>query len=75
MGAMSPWHWMIVCAALAVMLAIIIGVIALIVRVVKSGNTAASAHPVPPGWYPDTADARLIRWQDGHHWTEHMQSR
>ncbi|AII10379.1 hypothetical protein EP51_39405 (plasmid) [Rhodococcus opacus] len=66
---------MIVCAALAVMLAIIIGVIALIVRVVKSGNTAASAHPVPPGWYPDTADARLIRWQDGHHWTEHMQSR
>ena len=75
MGAMSPWHWMIGCAALAVMLAIIIGVILLIVRVVKSGSKAAPAHPVPPGWYPGTADARLIRWHDGHHWTDHVQSR
>ncbi|MDF3310017.1 hypothetical protein P3H15_33925 [Rhodococcus sp. T2V] len=46
---MSPWHWLIVCAALAVILAIIIGVILLIVRAVKSGSKATTAHPVPPG--------------------------
>ncbi|RYE40267.1 MAG: DUF2510 domain-containing protein [Hyphomicrobiales bacterium] len=57
------------------MLAIIIGVILLIVRIVKSGSKAAPAHPVPPGRYPDTTDARLIRWYDGHHWTDHVQSR
>ncbi|AII11469.1 hypothetical protein EP51_46730 (plasmid) [Rhodococcus opacus] len=66
---------MLVCAAFAVMLAIIIGVIVLIVRVVKSRNTAATAHPMPPGWYPDTTDARLIRWHDGHRWTDHVQNR
>lgn len=28
---------------------------------------------VAPGWYPDTTDARLVRYWDGHAWTEHVQ--
>ncbi|MER7078854.1 Uncharacterized protein YxjI [Saccharopolyspora kobensis] len=27
----------------------------------------------PPGWYPDQADQRYVRWWDGHQWTPHVQ--
>ncbi|WP_285750976.1 phospholipid scramblase-related protein [Lentzea sp. NBRC 105346] len=30
---------------------------------------------VAPGWYPDQADPRLVRWWDGFQWTPHTQPR
>ncbi|GAA4611888.1 phospholipid scramblase-related protein [Saccharopolyspora hordei] len=27
----------------------------------------------PPGWYPDQADPRYVRWWDGRQWTPHVQ--
>lgn len=27
----------------------------------------------PPGWYPDQADQRYVRWWDGRQWTPHVQ--
>ncbi|WP_165912975.1 phospholipid scramblase-related protein [Tamaricihabitans halophyticus] len=29
--------------------------------------------PPPPGWYPDQADQRYVRWWDGRQWTQHVQ--
>jgi len=29
----------------------------------------------PPGWYPDQADPRSVRWWDGGQWTPHVQPR
>lgn len=29
--------------------------------------------PPPPGWYPDQADQRFVRWWDGQQWTQHVQ--
>ena len=29
--------------------------------------------PPPPGWYPDQADPRYVRWWDGRQWTPHVQ--
>lgn len=29
----------------------------------------------PPGWYPDVADAELVRWYDGVQWTDFTRSR
>ena len=29
----------------------------------------------PPGWYPDAADVRFVRWWDGYRWTGHVQPR
>ncbi|MEV5542175.1 DUF2510 domain-containing protein [Saccharopolyspora shandongensis] len=28
--------------------------------------------PPPPGWYPDQADQRYVRWWDGQQWTQHV---
>ncbi|KOV80078.1 phospholipid scramblase-related protein [Nocardia sp. NRRL S-836] len=28
-----------------------------------------------PGWYPDNADQRFVRWWDGTQWTQHVQPR
>ncbi|MCG8926806.1 phospholipid scramblase-related protein [Lentzea sp. CC55] len=28
-----------------------------------------------PGWYPDNADPRYVRWWDGNQWTHHLQPR
>ena len=30
---------------------------------------------LPPGWYPDHHDPRLLRWWDGNAWTYHVQPR
>jgi hypothetical protein len=30
---------------------------------------------VAPGWYPDQADQRFVRWWDGTQWTPHVQPR
>lgn len=32
----------------------------------------ANMSNLPPGWYPDQADARFVRWWDGEHWTQHV---
>ncbi|GAA2790969.1 phospholipid scramblase-related protein [Saccharopolyspora taberi] len=29
--------------------------------------------PPPPGWYPDQADPRYVRWWDGRQWTQQVQ--
>jgi hypothetical protein len=30
-------------------------------------------NPSSPGWYPDPADAQMVRWWDGNTWTEDRQ--
>ena len=30
-------------------------------------------QPTPPNWYPDNSDPSLLRWWDGHQWTNHTQ--
>ncbi|MQA11138.1 MAG: DUF2510 domain-containing protein [Pseudonocardiaceae bacterium] len=32
-----------------------------------------TAAAPPPGWYPDQADQRFVRWWDGQQWTQHVQ--
>lgn len=42
------------------------------------GSTAPAPPPppsVPAGWYPDSADAVLLRYWDGEQWTEHTAPR
>ncbi|GFG69446.1 DUF2510 domain-containing protein [Mycolicibacter senuensis] len=52
-----------------VFLAVVIGVVAAIVFLVKAKSKPASQPPVPPNWYPDPVDPELLRYFDGQSWT------
>jgi hypothetical protein len=42
----------------------------------RQQQALAPAPQAPPaGWYPDAADASLVRWWDGAQWTAHVQPR
>ncbi|WP_458686136.1 DUF2510 domain-containing protein [Nocardia tengchongensis] len=40
-----------------------------------AGTTSTPrGHATPlPNWFPDPANAQLLRWWDGRSWTEHTQ--
>jgi type IV secretory pathway TrbL component len=42
----------------------------------QAAPTSSPAPQMPPaGWYPDQADASLVRWFDGTQWTDVTQPR
>ncbi|WP_280468887.1 DUF2510 domain-containing protein [Nocardia cyriacigeorgica] len=76
MGTLSISHIFI----LLVLLTMIIGVAAFVFALIKaSGSGSRPVSPPPnamaPGWYPDHADPRLLRWFDGRQWTAQTQPR
>ncbi|BBY35662.1 DUF2510 domain-containing protein [Mycolicibacter minnesotensis] len=51
-------------------LALMVGVVVGIFFLVKAKAKAAAPPPQVPDWYPDPADAALLRYFDGQRWTE-----
>ena len=47
------------------------------VKIEKKRDREAAATPAvpPPGWYPDQADQRFVRYWDGTQWTPQAQPR
>lgn len=63
-----------VLAADIVFLAVVAGIVAGIILLVKAKSKPASQPPSAPDWYPDPADPELLRYFDGHSWTEATRS-
>ncbi|MFI6998905.1 DUF2510 domain-containing protein [Nocardia sp. NPDC050175] len=60
---------------LVVAIVLIIVIASVIVVAVKSGSRPATPPVSSPGWYPDPADPRIVRWFDGYRWTDQTQQR
>ncbi|AYJ50489.1 DUF2510 domain-containing protein [Rhodococcus sp. P1Y] len=70
MGAVSPFHLLIVLVVVAIPV-IIIG--AIVYAVVNSNKRSPAPQPMPsaaPGWYPDPSNPHQRRWFDGVTWTD-----
>lgn len=51
-------------------LALMVGVVVGIVFLLKAKAKNAGQPPMTANWYPDPADPELLRYFDGHSWTE-----
>lgn len=70
MGAMSPFHILIIFVVLAIVIGALVGVVLLIVKALGS-KPRPVAGAIPAGWYPDPQGAPTQRYWDGAQWTEH----
>lgn len=75
MGALSPWHILVILLVVSVVIGAIVGLVMLIVKLAKSKTQPAPQSAVKPGWYPDPHDPSLLRYYDGQAWTAHTQPR
>jgi MFS superfamily sulfate permease-like transporter len=62
----------------AIIVAVIVGFVVLIVRLVKPKSVHSQGVPgtpttPAPGWYPDPNDSSLMRYFDGRVWTSSTQ--
>lgn len=73
MGALSIWHILVLLVALAVVVAIVAGVVVLIAKASGPKTPSAPMGQVRAGWYPDIHDPSLVRYYDGLNWTGHTQ--
>lgn len=75
MGAMSPWHFLVLSALLLGAVGTITWVVVLLVR--SSGSNTQQLAPTFPqaGWYPDAQGPAILRYFDGNLWTPHTRPR
>ncbi|MEU7141233.1 DUF2510 domain-containing protein [Nocardia sp. NPDC046473] len=61
---------------LLVVTIVLIIVIASVIVVAGKSRPRPAVPPISgPGWYPDPADPRIVRWFDGYRWTDQTQQR
>jgi hypothetical protein len=70
-GAMSPFHILIILVVVAIPVVVIGAIVyAVVASNRKTANYPVGQHSMAPGWYPDPQNQGQRRWFDGARWTE-----
>lgn len=75
MGAISPWHLLVVFVTLVIVVAVVAGIAMVIVKASRSKVLSTVHNTKPEGWYTDPQNPTMVRCFDGATWTAHTQPR